>query len=562
MKIQDLTLYKVYKKIKQIVNQFIYDFNILKFSSNQNETIEDTKKQLLFWILIALNVFGLPTIMIAIIESLSLKQYLVSISYFVFYSPIIIVTLRRKKMSYKTISMFVIVISYILGIANLIVWGFAGAGVPILITFLVFTTLFLDLKNGIIAIIICLMPMIIIGFLYTRKILFLSSSLNEILTLPISWITASAVLTLLGTLIVASFGIIHRKMMFNVQYSESQAIALSKKNVQLKMDIIKRKQAEGKLRKSEEKFRTLYEQSNDAIFLYNLEGKILDVNTRVLKMLGYKKEGIISKYIQSLLPKDEFSTVKKAFQQTKEQGDVRFESRFIRKDGSQIFVDISSKLVDQKKEIVQGVVRDITEQKQSQEKLKKTIDATLDTISKLIEAKDPYTAGHQQRVSQLATAIAKELSLSQDKIEGIRIASLIHDIGKIGIPTEILSKPTKLSDIEFSLIKNHSQIGYDILKSIDFSYPVANIALQHHEKLDGSGYPNHLKGDEVLLEARIIGVADVVEAISSHRPYRPALGIDKALEEISQNRGILYDPEVVDACLKLFKEKEFKFESE
>jgi HD-GYP domain-containing protein (c-di-GMP phosphodiesterase class II) len=152
------------------------------------------------------------------------------------------------------------------------------------------------------------------------------------------------------------------------------------------------------------------------------------------------------------------------------------------------------------------------------------------------------------------------MKLPEDKIEGIRIASLIHDIGKIGLPSEILSKPTKLADIEFSLIKGHSQIGYDILKSIDFSYPVAQIVLQHHERLDGSGYPNNLRGNKIILEARILGVADVVEAMSSFRPYRPALGIDKALEEISKNKGILYDPEVVDACLKLFKEKEFKFE--
>ena len=203
---------------------------------------------------------------------------------------------------------------------------------------------------------------------------------------------------------------------------------------------------------------------------------------------------------------------------------------------------------------------DITQRKRSQEKLKKTLDATLDTMSKIVEAKDPYTAGHQQRVSQLATTIAKELKFSQDKIEGVRIASLIHDIGKIGLPTEILSKPGKLADIEFSLIKEHSQTGYDILKSIDFSYPVAQIVLQHHEKLNGSGYPNHLKGDKIFLEAKIICVSDVVEAMSSHRPYRPALGIDVAMEEITQNRGILYDSEVVDACLKLFKEKDFKFE--
>jgi len=200
------------------------------------------------------------------------------------------------------------------------------------------------------------------------------------------------------------------------------------------------------------------------------------------------------------------------------------------------------------------------QRRQAEERLKKTLDATIETMSKIIEVKDPYTHGHQHRVCQLATRIAQEMKLPKDKIEGIRIASLIHDIGKIGLPAEILSKPTKLIDIEFNLIKGHSQTGYDILKSIDFSYPVANIVLQHHERLDGSGYPNNLKGDEILLEARILGVADVVEAMSSHRPYRPALGIDVALEEITQNKGILYDPEVVDTCFKLFREKGFKFE--
>jgi putative nucleotidyltransferase with HDIG domain len=187
------------------------------------------------------------------------------------------------------------------------------------------------------------------------------------------------------------------------------------------------------------------------------------------------------------------------------------------------------------------------------------MEDTISTIGKIAETRDPYTAGHQKNVSQIATFIAQEMKLPKDKIEGIRIASLVHDIGKISIPSEILNKPTKLREIEFGLIKNHSQVGHDVLKSIDFPWPVARIVLQHHERLNGTGYPNKLKGDKILLESRIIGVTDVVEAMSSHRPYRPALGIDAALEEISQNRDILYDPEVVDTCLKLFKEKEFKF---
>jgi len=235
-----------------------------------------------------------------------------------------------------------------------------------------------------------------------------------------------------------------------------------------------------------------------------------------------------------------------------------------------VFSGIKDAFTNEKVKFLKEVAEDITigikslrlelKLKQSYQSLKKTVDATIETMSKIIEVRDPYTSGHQQRVSQLASAIAKELNLSPDNIEGIRIASLIHDIGKISIPTEILSKSTKLSDLEFSLIKEHSQTGFDILKSIDFSFPVAQIVLQHHERLNGSGYPHKLNGDKILLEAKIIGVADVVEAMSSHRPYRPALGIDAALEEISKNKGILYDPEVVDVCLKLFKEKRFKFE--
>ena len=177
-----------------------------------------------------------------------------------------------------------------------------------------------------------------------------------------------------------------------------------------------------------------------------------------------------------------------------------------------------------------------------------------------MDTRDPYTAGHQQRVAQLASGIAQELRLPRKQQEAIKIAAALHDIGKIGIPSEILTKPATLNEVEFSLIKKHPEMGYDILKDIDFAYPIAQIVLEHQERMDGSGYPQGLKGKDILLEAKIIGVADVVEAMSSHRPYRPALGIDKALEEISQNRGILYDPKVVDACLKLFKEKGFKFE--
>lgn len=203
--------------------------------------------------------------------------------------------------------------------------------------------------------------------------------------------------------------------------------------------------------------------------------------------------------------------------------------------------------------------QEIAKHKKTLEKLRRMVGEIVQAMALAVEAKDPYTAGHQQRVADLARAIATEMGLLEDQIDGIRIAGLIHDLGKISVPGEILNKPGLLNDPEFRMIKFHAQISYDILKEIEFPWPVARIALAHHERIDGSGYPNGLKGEEILLEARILAVADVVEAMSSHRPYRPALGIDKALEEISKNKGILYDPQVVDACLRVFLEKGYKF---
>ncbi|MFQ6094406.1 MAG: HD domain-containing phosphohydrolase, partial [bacterium] len=213
-----------------------------------------------------------------------------------------------------------------------------------------------------------------------------------------------------------------------------------------------------------------------------------------------------------------------------------------------------------------AVFTDITEHKQveeelqrSLERLRRTFDEVVNALASAIKTRNPYTAGHQRRVTQLACAIAEEMGLSEEQIEGIRVAGLIHDIGKINVPFEILSNPDGLTEFEYSIIKAHPRIGYDILKTVEFPWPVAEIVLQHHERLDGSGYPQGLSGEGIMLEARILGVADVVDAMTSHQPYRPALGIYKALEEISQNRGVLYDPGVVGACLKLFKQKGFEF---
>jgi len=336
-------------------------------------------------------------------------------------------------------------------------------------------------------------------------------------------------------------------------------------------DITERKQAEENVKNIKDELQIILDSVPAIIFYKDIEGRFIRVNKTLANSLQVPIKDIVGKTTEALFPKEEAENMRKDDQEAILSGKAKRNiiEPFKTPDGIRWLITDKIPYKDKKGKItgIIGLAKDITVQRKSEQelqqtfqKLKKTMDAAIDTMSSIIEAKDPYTAGHQRRVSLLATAVAKELHLSQDKVEGIRIASLIHDIGKIGLPTEILSKPTKLSDLEFSLIKNHSQIGYNILKSIDFSYPIAQIVLQHHERPNGSGYPNNLKGDKILLEARIIGVADVVEAMSSYRPYRPALGIDKALEEISKNKGILYDPEAVDVCLKLFKEKGFKFE--
>ena len=194
------------------------------------------------------------------------------------------------------------------------------------------------------------------------------------------------------------------------------------------------------------------------------------------------------------------------------------------------------------------------------EKLMKSMEETINALASALEMRDPYTAGHQKRVAQLAGAIAVEMNRSYDEVRGVRLASLIHDIGKIQVPSEILSRPGKLTWNEFELIKAHPQVGYNILREIEFPWPIADMVYQHHERLDGSGYPHGLKDDDIMPQSRIIAVADVIEAMSSHRPYRVALGIEKALSELTENRGISYDPDAVDACLGLFREKGFKLE--
>ena len=234
----------------------------------------------------------------------------------------------------------------------------------------------------------------------------------------------------------------------------------------------------------------------------------------------------------------------------------------IRKDGQRRTVEVSASLIrdkDGRPAGFRGIVRDVTERRQNVERLRKALGATIQAISSLVETRDPYTAGHQRRVADLARSIATELGLSADRIDGLRMAAIIHDIGKISVPAEILSMPRRLTEIEFNLIKTHAEAGYRILKDIDFPWPICRIILEHHERMNGSGYPNGLTGDMILMESRILAVADVVESMASHRPYRASLGLEAALAEITGHKGELYDAEVVDACLRLFRERQYQF---
>ena len=239
-----------------------------------------------------------------------------------------------------------------------------------------------------------------------------------------------------------------------------------------------------------------------------------------------------------------------------------------RKDGTTVWVETKASFIrdeNQRPVGIMGLTRDITERKKVEDELQQTIESLRKAVSTTIQvlvsaagARDPYTAGHQIRSADLAREIASEMGLCNDKIEGIRIAGSIHDIGKLSIPAEILSKPIKLTEIEFALIKEHARSGYEMLKDVKSPWPLAEVVYQHHERMDGSGYPRNMKGDEILIEARIMAVADVVEAMASHRPYRPALGIEAALEEIEKNKGIIYDHAVAEACLRLFGQKGYQ----
>jgi len=333
-------------------------------------------------------------------------------------------------------------------------------------------------------------------------------------------------------------------------------------------NITERKLAEQALQKSQERYRFLVDNANDAIFVAQ-DGLIKFPNPKTLQILGYSEEELTRIPYTDLVHPDDRSILSK-FREKRDGSKeltTTYSIRVINRAGEEIWAQISSvPIVWEDRPATLNFVRDITVQKNAEEELRNSVDklrkitgATIQAMAQTVEVRDPYTAGHQKRVADLARAIATRMGLSSDRVDGIRMAGAIHDIGKISVPAEILSKPGLLTPLEFSLIKTHAQIGYDILKDIEFPWDIATMVLQHHERLDGSGYPQGVTGERILLEARILTVADVVEAMASHRPYRPSLGLDKALEEIKDKRGRFYAPDVVDACLQLFTENKFAF---
>lgn len=332
------------------------------------------------------------------------------------------------------------------------------------------------------------------------------------------------------------------------------------------LDISSEMAARETLLASKAKFRALTEQAIAGIYMIDGErGNVAYVNPYGARIFGYDAEELIGLPLSELVDPQSWPDIAAALGRPCDGSKPQLRREFVgrRKNGTPVAVGAHASLAEiGGKPMIIGMVQDITEKKRDaetirrqMERLEEGLTATIKVMSRLVELRDPYTYGHQHRVAAIGAAIAAEMGFDEHVQRGLRVAGMLHDIGKIGVPAEILAKPARLTPEEFELVKRHAQQGYEILRAISFPWPVAEVALQHHERLDGSGYPQGLKGDEMLLDARIIAVADVLDSMASHRPYRAALGIDAALSEIEANAGRLYDPNVSAACLRLFRER-------
>lgn len=337
-------------------------------------------------------------------------------------------------------------------------------------------------------------------------------------------------------------------------------------------DITDRKTMESALVESEKKLGRILRNMTDVVWTADLDLKTTFISPSVETLMGETREEYMQRSLEKKFPPHSLDVIKSIMDEElmreKAPDCNRNRSRIVeleyyRADGTRVWTEMNMSFVrDEKGNAVgvQGATRDITERKNSEAKLRRALRTTIEVLTQTVERRDPYTAGHQRRVAVLAGEIAAEMGLDPERVEGIKMAGYVHDIGKISVPSEILSKPGKLSEVEMNIIREHPISGRDILKDVETDWPLDEIIYQHHERIDGSGYPRGLKGDDILLEARILCVADVVEAMASHRPYRPTLGLEAALDEIEKNRGVFYDPQVADVCLRLFRGKGYMFE--
>jgi PAS domain S-box-containing protein/putative nucleotidyltransferase with HDIG domain len=334
----------------------------------------------------------------------------------------------------------------------------------------------------------------------------------------------------------------------------------------LVQDVTARIHAQNALIEETDKFRALTEQSLAGIYMID-NGLITYMNPRAAEIFGYRVDEVAGRPVRDFVIEEDWPLLESKMRErlSREVASAQYQIRARRKDGTVAIVGVHGTTANiDGKRIIVGMAQDITDKVHIEEtirdytlRLEHAVIGTVDAVSLMVELRDPYTAGHERRVGELAAAIAAEMGLDTFVQRGLRIAGALHDVGKIVVPAEILSKPGRLVPAEFELIKGHAQQGYEILKGVDFPWPVAEVARQHHERMDGSGYPRGLKGEEIILEARILAVADVVESMGSHRPYRPTLGVEKALDEIERNGGRFYDPHVTAACLRLFREKNY-----
>ncbi|MBN2852213.1 MAG: response regulator [Clostridia bacterium] len=325
---------------------------------------------------------------------------------------------------------------------------------------------------------------------------------------------------------------------------------------------IERQQNIEKLIMSQSNMKLLLDNSSDAIYIIDREYRYITINQAGLRMIGKRMKEVVNKKVTDVFKGIEKTEFFMAYKRVMENRNPEiYVGQFIidnAKNWYEVRIDPSSEGILCFARNINARKNEEQEMAGTMENLKRSIRTTIDVLTKAVELKDPYTAGHQKRVAMIAREIAIELGLDSERTEGIFLAGSIHDIGKISIPAEILSKPTKLDKNEMMMVKLHTSCGCDLLKEVESDWHLCEIALQHHERINGSGYPNGITGDKMLLESKIIAVADVVEAMSSHRPYRTSLGIEAALHEINEQKGILYDEQVVDACNQVFAKNRIK----